>query len=113
MRSGLVALLTVSAFAFAACGNNDVDTASYTCGEFNKSLRTKDDNSAGNYINQLREQADLNQKQNVERSEITLGIIVTCRDKPASTKPAGGAVAIAKQIKAGTYKLPRKKKSSN
>lgn len=115
MRSGLTALLLVLTCLLAACGGKtkNVDTASYTCGQFNKSLRTKGDNTAGNYINGLRKKAKLGQDSKVERSEITLGIIVTCRGNPASTKPATAAIAIAKQVKSGKYKLPRKKKSSN
>jgi hypothetical protein len=112
MRSGLAALALIPALLLCACGNKKVDTAGYTCGEFNKSLRTKGDDSAGTFINELRTQAKLGQSEKVERSEITLGIIVTCRGKPASTKPADGAVSIAKQIKAGKYKLPGKKKST-
>jgi hypothetical protein len=114
MRSRLVALLALPVLVLAACGQGkQVDTASYSCGEFNKSLRTKGDETAGNFINQLRKQAKLGQSDKVERSEITLGIIVSCRNKPAATKPADPAIAIAKQIKAGKYKLPGKKKSSN
>ena len=112
MRPGLAALLVLTVLALGACGNKDVDTASYTCGQFNKSLRTKGDNTAGNFINQLRKQAKLGQNEKTERSEISLGIIVTCRGKPASTKPADRAVAVAKQLKAGTFKLPAKKKST-
>ncbi|HEX6712334.1 MAG TPA: hypothetical protein VF066_03075 [Thermoleophilaceae bacterium] len=113
MRSGLAALLVVPALMLAACGGNKaVDTASYTCADFNKSLRTKGDDTAGTFINQLRKQAKLGQSEKVERSEISFGIIVSCRGKPASTKPADGAVAVAKQIKAGKYKPSAKKKSS-
>jgi hypothetical protein len=99
------ALLVLFVLALTACGSKDVDTASYTCGEFNKSLRTKDDDSAGNYINQLREQAKLGQDEKVERREITLGIILACRDQPAATKPADEAIATARKIKAGKLEL--------
>jgi hypothetical protein len=113
MRSGLVALLLVPALVLSACGGNKkVDTAAYTCGDFNTSLRTKSDNTAGTFINELRKQAKLGQNDKTERSEITFGVIVTCRGKPASTKPANGAVAIAKQVKAGKFKLGGKKKST-
>jgi hypothetical protein len=119
LRSVLGTLLVVAMLSLAACGSSskDVDTSAYTCGQFNKSLRTKGDNTSGNFINQLRKEANLNQTEKVERSELTLGIIVTCRNKPASTRPRAQAIAIAKLIKAGNYKLPRqagtKKKSSN
>jgi hypothetical protein len=117
MRSGLAALLAVSVLGFAACGSDDVDTTSYTCGDFNKSLKTKDDNTSGNFINQLRKRADLGQDEKTERSEITVGVIFACRGKPASTKPADHAIAIAKQVKAGKFKAPsaakNQKKSSN
>lgn len=83
-----------------------MNAASYTCGNFNKSLAKKSDNSAGNYINQLRKQAKLGQDQRTERREITLGIYFACRGKPSSTKPADKAVATAQQIKSGKFKLP-------
>ena len=112
MRFPTALALALSVLAFTACGNKDVDTATYTCGQFSKSLKTKGDDTSGNYINGLRKQAKLGQKEKVERSEITLGVIVACRDKPASTTPAKAAIATAKQIKAGTFKLPSKKKKS-
>jgi hypothetical protein len=109
------ALLALCVLCLAACGNKDVDTADYTCGEFNKSLKTKGDDTAGNFINQLREDADLGQDDKVERREITLGIIVACRGESANAKPADEAIATAKKIKAGKFKLQagssKKKKS--
>jgi hypothetical protein len=101
-------------FALSACGSDSkkVDTASYTCTQFNKSLRTKNDNTAGQFINTLRKDAALGQDKTTERREITLGIYFACRGKPGSTKPATTAVATAKQIKAGKFKLPTAKKSN-
>jgi hypothetical protein len=101
--------------AISACGGNSkkIDTASYTCAQFNKSLRTKDDNTAGQFINDLRKQASLRQDQTTERRAITVGIYFACRGKPGSTKPAKAAVATAKQIKAGKFKLPAAPKKSN
>jgi hypothetical protein len=115
MRSRLITgLLVVPVLALSACGGGgkSVDAATYTCGQFNKSLRTKGDNSSGNYINQLRKRAALNQDAKVERREITLGIFFACRGKPGSTRPADDAVKTAKALKAGTFKLPSKKKKS-
>jgi hypothetical protein len=113
MRPWLAALLAVPVFALAACGSGkQVNTATYTCGEFNKSLQTKGDDTAGNFINQLRKRAKLGQSEKTERSEVTLGIVVSCRNKPASTKPANHAIAVAKQVKAGKFKLSTKKKST-
>jgi hypothetical protein len=113
MRARLTALISLPVFALAACGSGkQVDTATYTCGQFNKSLQTKGDDTSGNFINQLRKQAKLGQSEKIERSEITLGVIVSCRNKPSSTKPATGAITVAKQIKSGKYKLPTKKKST-
>jgi hypothetical protein len=109
VRSVLGTLLALSALVFAACGSKDVDTATYTCGEFNKSLRTKGDDTAGNYINQLVEQAKLGQDKKTERREVTLGIIAACRGKPAATKPAQDAITGAKALKARAAK----KKSTN
>jgi hypothetical protein len=113
MRSRLTVLVAVPAFALAACGSGkQVDTASYTCGQFNKSLQTKGDDTSGNFINQLRKEAKLGQSDKVERSEITFGIIFACRGKAASTKPGDRAIATAKQIKSGKFKLPGQKKST-
>jgi hypothetical protein len=93
-----------------------VDTATYTCAEFNKSLATKSDDTAGNYINELRKQAKLGQAKKAERSAITLGIYFACRGKPGTTKPAASAIATARKIKAGKFTLPgssaTKKKST-
>jgi hypothetical protein len=99
-----VALLALCVLALAACGTKDVDTASYTCGQFNKSLKTKGDDTAGNFINQLRKQAKLGQDEKLERREIALGVIGACRNKPAGTKPANQAIATAKKLKAGSIK---------
>ena len=112
MRFPSAIALALCVLAVAACGNKDVDTATYTCGQFDKSLKTKGDDTSGNYINGLRKLAKLGQKEKVERSEITLGVIVACRNKPASTTPAKAAIATAKQIKAGTFRLAPKKKST-
>jgi hypothetical protein len=115
----LSCLLLFPVLALAACGDKStpVNTASYTCAQFSKSLRTKDDNTSGAFINQLQKQAALGQDKKVERREITLGIYFACRGKPASTKPAKAALATAKQIKAGKFTLPgvakAKKKSTN
>jgi hypothetical protein len=114
----LCCLLVFPVLALAACGDKStpVNTASYTCGQFNKSLRTKGDNTSGAYINTLQKHSGLGQDKKVERREITLGIYFACRGKPASTRPAKAAVATAAQIKAGKFKLPgaakAKKKSS-
>ena len=113
MRPGLVALLVAPAFALAACGGaKNVNTATYTCGQFNKSLKTKGDNSSGNFINQLRKQAKLDQKTKTERAEIAFGTFVACRNKPAATRPAKQAIAIAKQVKAGKLRGGSGKKSA-
>jgi hypothetical protein len=111
-------LLLLPVLALAACGDKStpVNTASYTCAQFNKSLATKGDNTSGAFINQLRKRAGLGQDKNAERREITLGIYFACRGKPGSTKPANAALATAKQIKAGKFKAPgvakAKKKST-
>src|SRR3954469_21856839 len=98
MRSRLIAALLLPSLALAACGGSkDVDTSSYTCADFNKSLRTKGDDSAGNYINQLRKDAERGQDKKVEQREVTLGIFFACRGKPGTTKPAAAAVATAKK----------------
>jgi hypothetical protein len=117
MRRVLGTLLTLAVLVLAACGGTkDVNTASYTCADFNKSLKTKGDESAGNFINQLRDDAKLGQDKNTERREIALGIIAACRGRPANTKPAAKAVVAAKQIKANIAKAKaqagKKKKSS-
>src|SRR3954447_20176691 len=116
MRSVLGTLLALAVLALAACGSSKVDTATYTCDDFNKSLRTKGDDTSGTYINELRKRADLRQTAKTEQREITLGIISACRGKPASTKPADDAIKAAKLVEARTEKLKssveKKKKSS-
>jgi hypothetical protein len=100
-------LLVLPALALGACGRGEkVDTAKYTCADFNKSLRTKDDTSSGQFINRLRDRAKLGQSTEVERREITLGIVFACRGKPGSTHPADTAIATAKRIRDGKFKLP-------
>jgi hypothetical protein len=118
-RPILVTLLA-AALGLSACGSSGnskpVNTATYTCGQFTKSLNTKGDNSAGNYINQLVKAAGLKANTDLARKEITAGIALTCRNRPASTRPKAGAIAIAKQIEAGKFKLPPQlqgKKKSN
>jgi hypothetical protein len=113
MRYRLLACLILPTLVLAACGSNKkVDTSAYTCAEFNKSLRTKGDDTAGTYINQLRKEADLGQAEKVEQRELTLGIFFACRKKPGSTVPKATAIATAKKIKAGTFKPPGKSKKS-
>ena len=115
-RPDLALLLIVPALLLSACGRGEkVDTATYTCAHFNKSLRTKNDNTSGQFINRLRDKANLGQDTKVERRELTLGIILACRNKPGSTRPADKAVVAAKQIRDGKFKTPagkpKKKKS--
>lgn len=115
MRSVVATLLALSVLGVAACGSDNVDTATYTCGDFNKSLRIKGDNSSGNFINQLRKDAKLGQDEKTERREITIGIIFACRGHAPSTKPADKAIAAAKLIKTGKFKVqqtPKTKKKS-
>jgi hypothetical protein len=117
-RRSLSCLLVLPILGLAACGGKttNVNTASYTCADFNKSLRTKGDDTSGQFINKLRKQAKLGQDKKTEGSEITLGIYFACRGKPGTTKPATVAIATAKKIKAGNFKLPpglRGKKKSN
>jgi hypothetical protein len=106
-RRHLTGLLIVPALALAACGSGkQVDTAKYTCGEFNKSLATKGDNTSGNYVNKLRAEAQLGQGKKIEQREISLGVYFACRGKPAGTRPHVQAIGIAKDIKAGRFRLP-------
>jgi hypothetical protein len=107
-------LIAVCGLALAACGTKDVDPATYTCSDFNKSLAAKDDDSAGTYINKLRDEANLGGDEKAGRRAVTLGIYFACRGKPGSTRPSKQAVANAKQIKAGTFKYTagKKKKST-
>ena len=116
MRPRTTAAVILAAVAMAGCGTKNVDTASYTCGQFNKSLKTKGDDTAGNYINGLRKKAALGQAKQTEVRELTLAIYLACRGKPASTRPADPAVATAKKMRSGKFKLPglpaAKKKST-
>jgi len=104
----LAATLGVALLGLSACGGGDsVNASGYTCGQFNQSLKTKGDNTSGTYINQLRKDAELGQAKQTEIRELTLGIFFACRGKPASTKPAKQAIATAKLIRAGKFKLPQ------
>jgi hypothetical protein len=106
-RRLLTSLVIVPALALSACGSDKkVDASSYTCADFNKSLATKGNDTAGNFINRVREQAKLGQDEKTEHREVSLGIFFACRGKPAVTRPAKEAVTIAQQIKAGKFKLP-------
>jgi hypothetical protein len=110
-------VLLAAVVSLSACGDSgkSVDTAAYPCADFNKSLATKGDDTAGRFINDLREKAKLGEDTKTERRQIAAGIYFTCRGKPGSTKPADQAVKTAKAIKAGTFKAPvppsKKKKS--
>jgi len=109
LRSRLLTCIVVlPVLALSACGGSDkkIDTAAYTCADFNKSLRTKGDDTSGQYINKLSDQAKLGQDKKTSRRELTLGIYFACRGKPGTTKPAAGAIATAKAIKSGKFKLP-------
>src|SRR3954470_11794196 len=119
MRTRMLATAAlVPVLALSACGSKtkDVNAATYTCAQFSRSLSAKSDDSAGNFINQLRKQAALGQDAKTERREVTLGIYFACRGKPGSTTPAKPAIVTAKQIKSGKFKLPAAagtKKKSN
>src|SRR5947209_10119937 len=95
----LTSLLLATMLGLSACGSAHVDTAKYTCANFNKSLNTKGDNSAGTFIRDLRAQAKLGQDRKTEEREMDFGIIFACRGKPASTAPGPRAIAIAKLIR--------------
>jgi hypothetical protein len=118
MPARKTAVLVIGALALTSCGGDSskVDSASYTCARFQKSLKTKGDDTSGNYINQLRKQAKLGQAKETEVQEITLGIYFACRNASGSTRPAQKAIATAKLIRAGKFRLPRgpkpKKKST-
>ena len=113
-----VALLA-AALALSSCGGSSskpVNTATYTCGQFQASLNSKSDTSAGNYINQLVKAAGLKGSTALQRRRIALGITFACGNKTAATRPKAAAVAIAKQIESGKFKPPsvaqKKKKST-
>ena len=109
----LPTLLLVPVLALSACGSKSkpVNVTAYTCAQFNKSLNTKGDNSAGNYINQLRKRAKLGRSDRVEHNEIAAGVFFACRNKPGSSRPAAVALATAKAINSGKFKAPTPPKS--
>lgn len=112
-RPGLALLLVAPALMVSTCGRGPkVDTATYTCAKFNKSLRTKDDNTSGQFINRLRDQAKLGEDTKVERRQIALAIYLTCRGKPGSTRPATKAIATAKQMRSGKFRVPAQGKTT-
>jgi hypothetical protein len=101
--------LSVCLLALSACGKKDLDPDTYTCGQWNKSLRTKDDLSSGTFIRALRERAKLGQARAVEEREFAVAIFFACRGKPSSYKPAGKAIENAKALKAGKKLGPKAK----
>ena len=114
----LACALLAAVVSLSACGSSgkSVDTATYTCADFNKSLATKGDDTAGRFINDLREQAKLGEDAKTERRQVAAGIYFTCRGKPGTTKPADQAIKTAQAIKSGKFKAPaptsKKKKST-
>jgi hypothetical protein len=111
-RPYIALLLIVPALALTACGRGEkVDTAKYTCAEFSKSLRTKNDTTAGQFINKLRDKGSFEGDAKIARRQLTLGIFFACRGKPGSTKPADRAIATARSIRAGKFKIPAQPKA--
>ena len=100
-------LLAAVALTASACGGEEIDAATYTCGEFSKSLDTKDDRTAGTYIRLLNDRAGLKGSRSLQERRMTYAIYVACRGQESSYKPATVAVANAKKIAAGKPVVPK------
>ena len=105
-RTALCMLLIPAALLVAACGGEDIDASTYTCGQFSKSLDTKDDRSAGTYIRLLNDRAKTKGERAVQEKRMAYSIYVACRGKKASFRPADEAVSNAKKIAAGKAVIP-------
>ena len=108
-------MLRRTAFVVAACamiaaagcgGGDELSADAYTCGQFKKSLDTKDDRSAGTYIRLLNDRAKTGGRRSDQEKLMAYAIFVACRGEKASYKPAKEAVANAKAIKAGKRVVP-------
>jgi hypothetical protein len=101
------ALAAALALVAAGCGRGEeVDTASYTCGEFNRSLKEKDDLTSGQFIRKLNEQAKLGGTKAEQERRMAYAVYVACRGKASGFKPTERALANAKALKAGKQVVP-------
>ena len=107
IRQALYALLIPAALVIAACGGEDVSTATYTCGDFKTSLETKDDRSAGSYIRLLNDEAKLGGNRDAQEKRMAQAIYLACRGEKASFKPTDEALANAKKLAAGKRVVPK------
>ena len=106
IRRALCSLLLPAAVLAAGCGYEEIDANAFTCGEFSKSLDTKGDESAGQYIRLLNERAKLGGPRADREKVMAYSIFVACRGEKASFKPASEAIANAKAIRAGKNVVP-------
>ena len=106
-RSAICASLLAAAAVFAGCGYEEIDANTYTCGEFQKSLDTKDNETAGQYIRLLNDRAKLKGRRSDREKVMAYAIFAACRGEKASVRPANKAVANAKAIQAGKQVLPK------
>ena len=101
-------LLLPATLALSACGGGEeIDPATYTCGDFAKSLDTKDDRSAGSFIRLLNDRAKSKGPREVKEKRMAYAIYVACRGEKASFRPANVAVANAKKLEQGKRVVPR------
>lgn len=106
IRRLLCAALLPAAFLVAACGGEEIEASTYTCGEFAKSLDTKDDRTAGTFIRLLNDRAKLKGSRSEQEKRMAYAIFVACRGEKAGFRPANEAVANAKKIAAGKRVVP-------
>jgi hypothetical protein len=90
-------------------GEKDINADAYTCGEFRKSLRTKDDNSSGQFIRLLNDRAGSKGDRREKERMMALAIFVACRGQKESFKPASAAIANVKKLQAGKSIVPQAK----
>lgn len=105
-RHARTLLLSLAVFV-ASCGGSDkVNVSTYTCGDFNSSLDTKDDLSSGDYIRQLNAQAKLPGKDAEQQRKMAYAVFVACRGQKASFKPRERALRNAALMKKGKTPVP-------
>lgn len=112
-RAPVVVALAALAL-LAGCGPEKVDADSYTCGEFHKSFRDKDDTSAGNYIRQLVKKVKKRpgQKESAIQQQVGAAIALACGRKPEDFRPKDRAIALVNDANSGKLRKPAEKKQT-
>lgn len=100
--TAVLAMLAVVAL-FAGCGREEVELDSYTCGEFERSFRDKDDTSAGNFIRQISDKVKKRPGagKDAVQQQVGASIAIACGGKPDDFEPANAAIALVNRANSG------------